>query len=47
MQPSLDEIFTALEIANTRAHALAQKHPEHEDVLRKFMKHLLQRLGLH
>lgn len=42
MPPSLDTIFTALELAKARAQALAQTHPEHEDVIRKFMKDLHQ-----
>jgi hypothetical protein len=42
MQPSLDKIFTVLEIAKARAQALAQTDPEHDDVLRKFMKDLHQ-----
>lgn len=42
MPPSLDTIFTALQLAKARAHALAQTHPEHDDVLRKFRKDLHQ-----
>lgn len=45
MQPSLDQILTVLELAKARTHTVAETHPEHDDVIRKFIKDLDQ-IGL-